>query len=149
MSQIPSMPETIDILRLSPEATLPTRAHADEAEWAEIAAEVDREEAFGYPAPRVARDCNREAAEADARRLMAEWEKEDREREIAASLSWNSTFGSSRRPDAPASPSAGSIPGWGEMSFEQRRAVEQGDALMMLSGMARNRFAIVAAGGSS
>src|SRR5262245_51767275 len=110
MSQIPSMPETIDILRLSPEATLPTRAHADEAEWAEIAAEVDREEAFGYPAPRVARDGNREAAEADARPLMAEWEKEDREREIAASLSWNSTFGSSRRPDAPASPSAAQFP---------------------------------------
>src|SRR5262245_26687581 len=52
MSQIPSMPETIEILHLSPEATLPTRAHADEAEWAEIAAEVDREEASGYPAPR-------------------------------------------------------------------------------------------------
>jgi len=42
MSQIPSMPETIEILHLSPEATLPTRAHANEAEWAEIAAEVDR-----------------------------------------------------------------------------------------------------------
>src|SRR5262249_52655847 len=93
MSQVPSMPGTIEILRLSPEATLPTRAHADEAEWAEIAAEVDREEASGYPAPRVAREGNREAAEAEAKRLMDEWAQEDREREAGAYLSAHSPFG--------------------------------------------------------
>jgi len=115
------MPETIEILRLSPEATLPTRAHADEAEWAEIAAEVDREEASGYPAPRVARDGNREAAEADARRLMAEWEKEDRERENQAYLAATSTFGRSW-----SSQSAGgkSIPNYENMTYEQKRAAQ-------------------------
>src|SRR5262245_26687580 len=69
----------------------------------------------------VARDGNREAVEADARRLMAEWEKEDRERESQAYLAATSTFGRSW-----SSQSAGgkSLPNYENMSYEQKRAAQ-------------------------